>query len=587
MSAKTYYVSTTGNDSWNGLNPDKTVNDGPWKTITKANTTISAGDTVYIREGKYVNDFIKPSKSGTSENARILYKNYSAETVTITNADYGIQLQNKSYTTISGISFYNLDRFVIIKGGGHNIIEYCVFDSMRNYVTWSGSNIQESSQYNRIHHCKFSRWGIFDQTLARGAMLDLGSEADTTDTSDYNLIEDCEFHSGGHHLLGIFSKFNIIKNNYFENDKWYSGAGYRCIITDGKDSAINVLEGNRICWAGSKPEASGSSGFDLRYANFIIRFNCFYKNSGTGITIATVNETGHIEPHHNYIFNNVFFGNGTNPADNSNAAISFRAWNGIPSSIRRNVIKNNILYKNSNPYTAWEKTSLDSQVIVNNWEGAGNPEFIDTNALGPKIINKPDFHLSASSPCIDKGAFLTTITSQSGSGFSFKVDDARYFIDGWKIVDGDMVQLEGKSDRVRITNVNYETNTLTVDKSISWTTGQKIGLPYSGNSPDQGVYEYSVVQNNQKPINPVVQSKNSLILYDSKIRYTLTKQCSVTLNIYINSGRLIMRIFQNKQQPPGCYELNLNALNTIAKGVYYINLVTDKDIRTLKFVMIH
>ena len=48
----------------------------------------------------------------------------------------------------------------------------------------------------------------------------------------------------------------------------------------------------------------------------------------------------------------------------------------------------------------------------------------------------------------------------------------------------------GTSQRARITHVNYSTNTLTVDKNLTWTQNQGISLAYAGSAPDLGAYEY-------------------------------------------------------------------------------------------------
>jgi len=48
FAADTYYVSPTGNDSNDGLG---TGDDHAWLTITKANETLTAGDTVEIMAG--------------------------------------------------------------------------------------------------------------------------------------------------------------------------------------------------------------------------------------------------------------------------------------------------------------------------------------------------------------------------------------------------------------------------------------------------------------------------------------------------------------------------------------------------------
>ena len=51
VAASSYYVATNGNDA----NPGTLSQ--PWRTIQKAANTVSAGDTVYIREGTY-NEYV-------------------------------------------------------------------------------------------------------------------------------------------------------------------------------------------------------------------------------------------------------------------------------------------------------------------------------------------------------------------------------------------------------------------------------------------------------------------------------------------------------------------------------------------------
>jgi hypothetical protein len=72
------------------------------------------------------------------------------------------------------------------------------------------------------------------------------------------------------------------------------------------------------------------------------------------------------------------------------------------------------------------------------------------------------------------------------------VADAGYFMDGWWIsgVDGDDIQIVGTSQKARITRVDYGTNTITVNTSLTWTQNQGVALAYVGASPDVGAYEY-------------------------------------------------------------------------------------------------
>lgn len=86
----------------------------------------------------------------------------------------------------------------------------------------------------------------------------------------------------------------------------------------------------------------------------------------------------------------------------------------------------------------------------------------------------PDLHLSIGSPSIDKGGALATIASPSGSGLSFTVADAAYFMDGWGIsgVEGDEIHIVGTSQKAQITSANYGTNTLAANINLNWTQGQ-------------------------------------------------------------------------------------------------------------------
>jgi hypothetical protein len=110
----------------------------------------------------------------------------------------------------------------------------------------------------------------------------------------------------------------------------------------------------------------------------------------------------------------------------------------------------------------------------------------------PKFVNLAghDYHLQSSSPAINVGTFITTTTS-AGNGAQVPVADAKMFVDGFGIADGDSIQLQGQTQVAKITSINYSTNMLTVDRSLTWTSGLGVSLPYSGSAPDIGAYEYA------------------------------------------------------------------------------------------------
>ena len=110
-----------------------------------------------------------------------------------------------------------------------------------------------------------------------------------------------------------------------------------------------------------------------------------------------------------------------------------------------------------------------------------DPLFIDPN--------NEDFNLESNSQLINAGTFLTN-TISSGSGSIITVEDAGYFCDGYGITEGDLIQLEGEVETVRIIEVDYDNNIIIIDSSLVWVAGQGIGLPYNGSAPDMGAFEY-------------------------------------------------------------------------------------------------
>ena len=496
-----YYIDTNNLEA-SDSNPGTSAL--PWKTISKANQTLVAGDTVYIKAGTYTT--IAPLNSGTASN-RITYSNYGSDIVTVQNASYGIQLDGKSYITVRGINFYNLDKFMYLENSAnHNIIAYCNFDQGRN-VGWSGSEITGSSSFNWVHHCRFSKYGYYtDDDI--GSILDIGDEESKTDLTSHNLIENNTMFHGGHHVLGVYGMYNVIRNNYFHNEPWSMGTsdsdrgaimyGNRNLSLAGypENSGRNLFEGNQIGYASDPSDSVGASGMAMNTGYNIARFNRFYHNDRAGLSLS-LTRNYYSDIVYNKVYSNTFFHNGINtedPTDHMNSGIGFGIYSGT-HIIKYNVFKNNLLYTHRVPFGTY-RVDLEDQVFAGNWDGdaQGDPGFVNAAmTLGdPMDANYPDLNLSANSPCIDSGSSLTTITSASGSGTTFTVSDAGYFMDGWGIsgVNGDDIQIVGTSQKARITEVDYTTNSITVNTSLSWTQNQGIALVYLGSAPDIGAHEY-------------------------------------------------------------------------------------------------
>src|SRR5688500_11425942 len=75
----TYFVATNGSDSNAGAVT------APFRTIQRAANLAKPGDTVYVRGGTY-RETVRPANNGTAS-ARIAYKAYPGEKVTVSGAD--------------------------------------------------------------------------------------------------------------------------------------------------------------------------------------------------------------------------------------------------------------------------------------------------------------------------------------------------------------------------------------------------------------------------------------------------------------------------------------------------------------------
>lgn len=499
-SAADYYVDRNHASS-NDANPGTA--DRPWKTIAKANQTVVAGDTVYIKAGTY-SSYIAPGNSGAAQKP-IVYTRFGDDVVTVSNAAYGIYLNAKSYIVVEGINFYNLNQFLWLQNGSNrNTIAYCNFDKART-VGWSGSKIYRNSKYNWVHHCRFSKYGLYTSNDI-GTLLDIGNENVSNDYTGYNLLENNTFYHGGHHTLGLYGMYNVLRNNYFHNENWLSGYGNRVVYLNGyaATSGRNLIQGNRIAYSGIPPDNYGGAGMSMATSHNIVRKNLFYHNNLAGISMSTTSNYPSA-PTNNKIYNNTFLNNGFNSSNRGNelkAAIGFARYSG--SSILRNVIKNNLFRSHPKTYGSYN-VSLADQIFAGNWEDAGDPLFVNAAMGDPMNAQLPDLQLQPGSPCIDSGTYLTRITSPTGSGTTFQVEDSGYFMNGWGIVEGDVIQIFGSWRTARVTGVNYSTNTLTVDTDLTWTQNQGVNLSYEGTAPDVGAHESGGTSQPSAPLNLTVQ----------------------------------------------------------------------------------
>lgn len=134
LSAATYFVATDGSDDNTG------TMEKPFSTLKKGSDKASAGDTVYIRGGKYeMSSGISIRKSGSSDKKRIYFWAYQKENPVfdfsgITKQTNGVTISNSEWLYFKGLEFCNVPQLsgatpncVLVDHSGHIIFDQCEF----------------------------------------------------------------------------------------------------------------------------------------------------------------------------------------------------------------------------------------------------------------------------------------------------------------------------------------------------------------------------------------------------------------------------------------------------------------------------
>lgn len=487
--AADYYVDgASGNDA----NPGTLK--APWKTVTKANTTLYPGDTVHLRSGTY-QEKIQPSRSGEA-GKYVSYRRFQDEVVTFTGRG-NVYLSGKRYVNVDGLNFVNTNNvWVELNNSDHNIIQNCYMKGTAG--TWVGISMYTQAHYNRI----------VNNTLIGG----MGSpetcfpkDVINIDGGTHNLIAGNTISYAPHVLIAFRCRgteptsYNIIKDNTIHNP-WHTG------ISINYNADNTLIEGNTITDCGDQRENNSCGtdrdrsmerfkhkGIQLASSKCIIRNNVLVNNGS--FTLNSDSEKNMSVS--NRIYNNTFYKNYKGIYTNS------------IYSMYDNVLKNNIFYSHyeNEVYHNISMIPKYNYYINNNLYGAPSryfvsgpldfiastypAEWVKNTDVEPQFVNAHgrDLRLAPTSPMIDKGAWLTTISSAGGSGKSFTVADTGYFSDGFGMIEGDEIQVQGKTARAKIVAVDPASQTITVDTVLTWQQGDGVALAYEGKAPDLGARE--------------------------------------------------------------------------------------------------
>jgi len=524
--ATDYYVdATNGRDSNDGLSPSSA-----WKTITKVNNSMSLfrpGDRILFKRGERWSDACLNIICSGSPSNPIIFGAYGNGEKPTLDGSRGIGHAG-IYSTSPNIGYITVEDFHIINmtGGNYDGIQFknkkwniTISRCRINNVTNCGIYLDQIDTYI-IEDCEISNCG-------NGGIVIYGSASNpiTNGIVRNNICHDFPANDG----ITIHRDGNY--NNAGPNHYFYNNLCYNC-----NEEPFDIVAGSNIILRNNKAYANNNAGLSIGHGVSRVFVENHYDHDENKTSFHIINSSHvvisksilkkairqllHIadDTKDIYLANNTLLY--TQNAQRDPIYIDRYNAGSFPSNIiaRNNIITSTttsgpsrmLYYSNdSNPSNTnsdfdynlyWRPGANGSENFFYDSLHGPHPlstrqayqEDIHSLILDPCLSNpsNEDYHLCPSSPCINAGGWLTTITSPSGSGKTFNVADSRWFHDGFGLTSGSQIQLENHPSPLLITKIDYSTHTITVNQYVSWSQGDGVAFAYHGYAPDIGAFEY-------------------------------------------------------------------------------------------------
>ncbi|MBN1295049.1 MAG: hypothetical protein JXB48_24650 [Candidatus Latescibacteria bacterium] len=525
-----YWVSPTGTVSWEAAKSSQILNGTACASLKTANTNASAGDTIILRNGVYATG-ISPSGSGTGEGHMIVYQAHTGETPTITGSDnsgtfFGIFINNKHYIKVDGVLIKDVDRWMSIRNSSSYIeIANSTFTDTdgRCVMIYIWGQCDGGTPYTcHVSNIWFHNNIVYNNGHVGndcddvGSLMYVGTPTSGDSNSNYITIENNTFYWGAHHCVETFTKYNVLRNNYFHNEGFMDPPnGISCTFKPGengkygnrtievydghdRDGLFNLIENNRFGTTGCPPDDNGGNAFILVSKKNIARYNYMFNSMGDGIYFK---QGAKADSDSNAVYNNTVFKTGIAPewrTDFRRGGIS------ISDKSVGNRIKNNLIFLNGEDFKCiGSGCRFANNFIENNWTtDSGNPLFNNTDVSNPMNDTLPDLTLQPGSPCINEGIHLTITSGANSKSTALKVVDALYFQDGsWgsslASLESDWIAVGTVDNVAEIASIDYKTNTITLATPLTWEDKAKVWLyrdssgrvVLKGEKPDIGADE--------------------------------------------------------------------------------------------------
>ena len=531
-----YYVATTGNDT-TGTGSGA----APWRTLGKALTSTGAGDTILMVAGTY-NEKVKLTSAGSALAGYKTIRPDGSDVVIMDGTGLGtgvvmLEATDCSYLKIQDLWIKNFNGAGIRVNGGTTQSHIRILDNEISNSTFGGSGTDGHAIV--VHASVFTDtyyWGHIEQVVIDGNYIHdtLTGEANGVLTDECltvaweverfqitnNVIDNTN--RIGMDLIGkktwlnmpVGGKFprygrvasNVIRNSGAEDpDAMFYVDGAKDVVYENNQAINNNGIGYLF----------GAEQLDGRVERCLNRWNIGKNNSARNIYYGKVLPGADvpvaIRYAHNTWYNDV--ANSTDVAGIYRTGDDCKIYNTVnvlghspavdgifltSADVAPNpTLDFNAYYPEAaNHYFMWRGDTYDASLALWQTRSGQGASSIVTNPLLTDPANE-DFTLQAGSPCIETGRHLT-VTTDAGTGTSLTVADPHWFFDGMQILDRDDVAVLGDgiivgSSVCRIVGANKTTSVITVDRSITWSSGATVSYLYAGSTPDMGAEPYGTL----------------------------------------------------------------------------------------------
>lgn len=429
-----YYVDTAADNGGDGTTTALTGSHCAWNQVSDVNSaSLSAGDFVYFKRGcTFTDATLVIDSGGSSAGTRLTFGAYGAgNKPIITEVDDSCILCTSSscdYITVENIKcqggvlgFISASRYDII-------IDSCDVDSAAgngifltriNGFTVNNCTVTNSTNGGIIIYGQTGQaFGICNGTITDNTVSGCGSDGINVHTAD-----DGTTHPG---------------DNFVFHGNNVTNCGEQCYDI-GRDDGVGIdnvtFENNTIS------NGTGTIGAIMAIKNSVVRYNRFYSNVRTSLSL--VRSCDEVDIYYNTFSDDVresitftdtvgatvtdirIYNNTFTPGDSHDTGYAFILIN---PQVNRITIKNNIVVTNATRFFEYSSTATpENTTTVSDYNcfysAAGDAKFgniggsdhtfaqwqsghgQDLHSLwdDPEFVSSTDFHLQATSPCINAG----------------------------------------------------------------------------------------------------------------------------------------------------------------------------------------